>query len=127
MKLEKGMRVKHPGKGWGTVHKVFDELDFVEVQFDKLIGIGLDGIMRINAHTLRRQTFLEFCFQKSGFGNTEWGAFAVRMLGVLVFLGLGIFMPPDLTGAKGACYVGAGVIVFILVYGTVRNFRGKGA
>lgn len=125
MTFTKGMRVKHPSKGWGTVRTTFDELDRVEVVFDKLVGVGMDGVMLVNTNTLKRQTFLQFCFQKSGFGRTEWGAFAVRVAGMLVFLGLGIFMPVDHSGAKGACYLGAGLILLWISIGTIRNFHGK--
>ena len=71
-----------------------------------------------------KQTFLQYAFSRTGFGKTPWPLFAVAMGLALIFLGLGVFMAPDGSWAKGVCYLFGIGIPALLVYGTWKNYKG---
>lgn len=125
--LRSGTRVVHPSWGNGTIDKVM--ADYSDVLFDRDAKHGRMGLRVVSTRDLRRQTLFEYCTQRTGFGRTSWGAFAVRFGGAVFFLGVGLKLAahPDRTGAAGICFIFCGLILLWLGIGTVRNFYGKGA
>ena len=72
-----------------------------------------------SAENKPKETFLQFCTRRTGFGRTPWGEFAFIeiAIGIMAWVGWDTSTP--------FAYLFAIVLQFLFIYGTWKNYTGQ--